>query len=509
MNQTLSNDTTTRQHQAYTHIFNSDKPCFIYRKTGKTVITDDPTVVSAVPPGSLFISHPVAATALGSAKFREEYGIRYACMAGAMAGGIAGEPHVTALGSAGILSTFGAGGVPLARVEEAIASIKNTLGGKSFAVNLIHNTFDKQLEIKTVELLLRRRVTIIEASAFMRMTPAIVYYRAKGLSQRPDGSIACGNRVIAKLSRQSVARQFMSSAPDSIVNTLLAGNLITGTEAEMLGKVPMADDITVEADSGGHTDNLPLVNILPEMVQFRDILHKKHRWKQHIRIGAAGGISTPAAAQAAFMMGADYLVTGSINQSCVEASTSPEVKLALARADVPDVTMAPAADMFELGVKVQVLKKGVFYPVRANQLYSWYKRYNSLEELSSAEREKIEKELFQRSIEEVWNDTSAFFRQTAPNLLEKALADPKMKMALVFRWYLGLSTRWAKSGEIGRESDYQIWCGPSMGAFNNWVKGTEFEDPKNRHVVAVTEKLMTETAYLRRLGAIRAAGFSV
>ncbi len=509
MNETVANDATNRQHRIYTHIFSSDKPCFIYRETGKTVITDDPTVVSTVPPGSLYISHPVAATALGSAKFREEYGVRYACMAGAMAGGIAGEPHVTTLGSAGILSTFGAGGVPLPRLEEAVTAIRNTLDGKSFAVNLIHNTFDKQLEIRTVELLLRHRVTIIEASAFMRMTPAIVYYRAKGLSQRPDGSIACGNRVIAKLSRQSVARQFMSSAPQSIINTLLADELITGAEAEMLGQVPMADDITVEADSGGHTDNLPLVNILPEMIQLRDILHQKHRWKQQIRIGAAGGISTPAAAQAAFMMGADYLVTGSINQSCVEASTSPEVKLALAHADVPDVTMAPAADMFELGVDVQVLKKGVFYPARAALLHSLYKRYNSLEELSSTEREKIENELFQHSIEEVWNDTSAFFRQTAPHLLEKALADPKMKMALVFRWYLGLSTRWAKNGEVGRESDYQIWCGPSMGAFNTWVRGTEFEHPENRHVVPITEKLMTETAFLQRIGAIKAAGYTI
>ncbi len=37
------------------------------------------------------------------------------------------------------------------------------------------------------------------------------------------------------------------------------------------------------------------------------------------RIGAAGGISTPWAAAAALAMGAAYLVTGSVNQSCVEA----------------------------------------------------------------------------------------------------------------------------------------------------------------------------------------------
>ena len=35
---------------------------------------------------------------------------------------------------------------------------------------------------------------------------------------------------------------------------------------------------------------------------------------------SAGGIATPAAVSAAFAMGAAYVVTGSINQSCVEAA---------------------------------------------------------------------------------------------------------------------------------------------------------------------------------------------
>ncbi len=44
-------------------------------------------------------------------------------------------------------------------------------------------------------------------------------------------------------------------------------------------------------------------------------------------------------------------------------------------------------------------------------------------------------------------------------------------MALVFRWYLGQSSRWANAGEPTRKVDYQVWCGPAMGAFNEWTQG--------------------------------------
>jgi trans-AT polyketide synthase, acyltransferase and oxidoreductase domains len=53
-------------------------------------------------------------------------------------------------------------------------------------------------------------------------------------------------------------------------------------------------------------------------------------------------------------------------------------------------------------------------------------------------------------------------------------------MALVFRWYLGQSSRWANAGEPTRKLDYQVWRGPSMGAFNEWVKGSCLEPPPNR-----------------------------
>jgi PfaD family protein len=160
--------------------------------------------------------------------------------------------------------------------------------------------------------------------------------------------------------------------------------------------------------------------------------------------------------------------------------------------------MAPAADMFEMGVKVQVLKRGTMFAMRAQNLYELYRRYEALEDIPAAEREKLETQVFKKSLETVWAETEQFFRQRDPSQIERANKNPKDKMALVFRWYLGLSSRWSNAGEKGREMDYQIWCGPAMGAFNNWTKGTYLAEPANRGVVDVACHLLTGCAYLLR-----------
>ena len=80
-------------------------------------------------------------------------------------------------------------------------------------------------------------------------------------------------------------------------------------------------------------------------------------------------------------------------------------------------------------------------------------------------------------------------------------------MALIFRWYLGLSSHWANEGEKGREVDYQIWCGPAMGAFNSWVKGSYLATVQNRRVVDVAEQLMYGAAYLQRIHNLQTHGF--
>jgi len=72
-------------------------------------------------------------------------------------------------------------------------------------------------------------------------------------------------------------------------------------------------------------------------------------------------------------------------------------------------------------------------------------------------------------------------------------------MALIFRWYLGLSSNWANAGVPDRKTDMQIWCGPAMGAFNDWVRGTDLELYQNRMAADVAERIMWGAVRLWRL----------
>jgi len=171
--------------------------------------------------------------------------------------------------------------------------------------------------------------------------------------------------------------------------------------------------------------------------------------------------------------------------------------------------MAPAADMFEMGVKLQVLKRGTMFPMRAQKLYELYRNYDSIEHIPKAEKEKLEKQIFRKSIAEVWEGTAAYLSQKNPEKLGKAVNNPKLKMALIFRWYLGLSSRWSSTGEKGREVDYQIWCGPAMGGFNDWVRGSYLSEPNQRHVVDVANQIMKGTAFLYRIHSSKIQGLQM
>ncbi|MGL6075234.1 MAG: PfaD family polyunsaturated fatty acid/polyketide biosynthesis protein [Fimbriiglobus sp.] len=442
---------------------------------------------------------PLLPEDLGDPSFCRTYGLRYPYMTGAMANGIASVDIVEAMAEAGMLGSYGAAGQSIDTITQAIDQLQRNLEGRSFAINLIHSPNEPAHEAAVAELLIRKGVRTVEASAYLDMSPAIVHYRAAGLTMSREG-ILIQNRVIAKVSRTEVATKFLSPAPVKLLQELLKAGKITPQQAELAQKVPMCDDLTAEADSGGHTDNRPAIALLPTMLALRDTIHRQCGYLNPVRVGLAGGIATPASVAAAFSMGAAYVVTGSINQACIESGSSDVVRKMLAEAGQADVAMAPAADMFEIGVKLQVLKRGTMFAMRAQKLYDLYRAYPSWNAIPAPERGQVEKNFFRKTYEEIWAQTQEFFARRDPTLLPKAQADLKVQMALVFRWYLGLSSRWANSGEPTRQLDYQIWCGPAMGAFNEWTKGTSLEEPANRSVMVVALNLLYNGAiHMRRL----------
>ncbi|NOJ10455.1 eicosapentaenoate synthase subunit PfaD [Vibrio splendidus] len=490
--------------------------CYVVNHPEKGLGVSQQAEITSGDSASAANSQPVSAFApalgtqsLGDEDFRRCHGVKYAYYAGAMANGISSEELVIALGQAGILCSFGAAGLIPSRVEQAINRIQAALPNGPYAFNLIHSPSEPALERGSVELFLKHQVKTVEASAFLGLTPQIVHYRAAGLSRDTQGEIQIGNKVIAKVSRTEVASKFMQPAPVKMLQALVDEGRITAEQMELAQLVPMADDITAEADSGGHTDNRPLVTLLPTILALKEQIQAQYQFKTPLRVGCGGGVGTPDAALATFNMGAAYIVTGSINQACIEAGASEHTRKLLSTTEMADVTMAPAADMFEMGVKLQVVKRGTLFPMRANKLYELYTRYDSIEAIPAEERLKLEKQVFRATLDDIWAGTVTHFNERDPKQIERAEGNPKRKMALIFRWYLGLSSRWSNTGEQGREMDYQVWAGPALGAFNAWAKDSYLDDYQQRNAVDLAKHLMHGAAYLARVNLLTSQGIKL
>ena len=121
----------------------------------------------------------------------------------------------------------------------------------------------------------------------------------------------------------------------------------------------------------------------------------------------------------------------------------------------------------------------------------------------------LEDEIFQFPIEKVWKEIHNYFMQRNPVEIENAVKKPKYRMSLLFRWYLGKTAQWAIEGDTSRCLDYQICCGPSMGAFNAWVAGSYLQYPENRTVVDIALNLLEGAAIITRAQQLRSCGLAV
>ena len=445
---------------------------------------------------------------LGDRSFTEVHGTRFAYVTGAMANGIATTRLVIEAARSGCLGFFGAAGLSYERVGAAIDEMVDALGhdGAPWGCNLIHSPNEPALEEALADLYVARGVRKVSAAAYMSLTPAIVRYAYSGITVDAAGAVNRPNMVFAKISRPEVASHFMNPAPKPILDSLVASGKLTAEEARLAAALPVAEDYTVEADSGGHTDNRPLAPLFSAIQSVRDAVARDRGYTRPIRLGAAGGIGTPQAAAAAFALGASYVLTGTVNQACIESGMSTAGREMLAAADIADVTMAPAADMFELGVELQVLKRGTMFAPRSKRLYQLYRTYDSLDSIPADVAGELEKNVLGMTIGECWATTRDFWMERDPEQVSKADADPRHKMALTFRSYLGMSSRWAIDGDQDRRTDYQIWCGPAMGAFNSWTAGTFLAEPSRRTIAQVAKNLLEGAAVITRAHQLRTYG---
>ena len=462
------------------------------------------------PPGLVALLPPMRPEGLGHGRFTAAHGCRFAYVVGEMARGIATVDMVIAAAKAGFLGFFGSAGLRPPVVTDALERLRSALAPDTpWGMNLIHSPDRPERETEIADLFLQHGVRHVSASAFMQLSPQVVRLAAAGLHRSDDGRIERKVDIFAKVSRPEVAQAFMTPPPADMLRELAAAGHISATQAEMQSRLPVAEDITVEADSGGHTDNRSLRVVFPGIDGLRQRLAERHRYDRPIRLGAAGGLGTPSAVASAYHLGADYVVTGSINQAAIESGLSRQGRAMLAECGIADVAMAPAADMFERGVKVQVLKKGTMFHVRAQRLYDIYRRQEGLHGLDAAERTWLEGQVLLTDSAAAWQETRAYHADRNPALADRADRDAKLQMALVFRRYLFMGAQWAREGHDERQIDYQIWCGPAMGAFNDWVRGSYLEPLENRAVGQIGRNLLEGACVFHRAQQMRAAGVPV
>ncbi len=466
--------------------------------------------VVAAPGGGVRLP-PIYPEWLGDRSFAEAHGTRFNYVAGEMARGIATPQMVISAVRAGCLGFYGSAGLPVPEIRGGLAKIKAGLpaGAVSWGANLIHSPQEPGQEAAVIDLFLAEGVRRVSASAFMKLSPQIVRYTALGLARAEDGSISRANHVFAKVSRAEVAEAFMSPPPEKLLRDLVTSGAITDAQAGLAARVPVAADITAESDSGGHTDNRPAAVLFASLAAARARVARQAGLDPDlVRIGLAGGIATPHGVAAAFQMGAAYVLTGSINQSAVESGLSEPARRLLAKAGPADVAMAPAADMFEQGVQVQVLKRGTLFAMRGKKLHTIYRSGAAFEDLGPEDRKAVET-ILGEPFGAAWAATREFIARANPAEAKRAETDGNKRFALVARRYLFMGAQWAREGDPGRTADYQIWCGPAMGAFNEWVAGTYLEPIENRTVRQIAWNLMEGAARLTRAAQLRALGVSV
>ncbi len=434
---------------------------------------------------------PIKPEDLGSRVFQQRYGCKWSYYTGAMYRGIASEEMVTKCANSGILSFLGYVRMPFEEVEQTLASLYEKLKTKPYGVGFSPAALKGDsgaLDMLYVNLFIKHKVPVIELSAHVGISKEIVYLRSKGL-RLFEGGVKKPRLLIGKLSRIELAKTFMSPPPNRMLTQLIQEGLISEEEAKISSQLPLCDDIVFEGSSGGYTDQQPFLVSLPALLSLRDAMMIKYNYQDSILVGVGGGLGAPSAISTAFMAGADFVLTGSINQCTVESGISAPAKELLEKAGIYDFGTTIHGYALKYGFKIQALTKGTKFVNNSDFLANIWNRYDSLEAIPELTIKRLER-IFGHTVEKVWELVIEYKKNHNQEQIEEAKNDPKLKMTLIFVWYYAFTQKVTSTGDISFIEHYQIHSGAAIGAFNQFVKGTTYEKWQNRNVNEIAALLM-------------------
>ncbi len=241
----------------------------------------------------------------GDPEFKRTYGLRYA-----LYGGSSTDSHIAvALGKAGCMGAYDSNGVEPDVVAREIDNMKSALGEKPFLIQM-HSGKNADTQMRLVRLLIEKNVIGVEASGFTYPSAALLCFRLNGIREE-DGKIIIPHKIIAGVSREDVLEKFVSPPDPKLVASLLKAGCITAREAALAPRIPVADDITVDAGPN-------MMSMLPALVAHCNRKQARFGYQQKVRVGAGGVIGTGVGCLAAFEMGAAYVVADPVIRGCAD-----------------------------------------------------------------------------------------------------------------------------------------------------------------------------------------------
>jgi trans-AT polyketide synthase/acyltransferase/oxidoreductase domain-containing protein len=431
---------------------------------------------------------------LGSSAFRADYSVRLAYLVNAPLSVRASQAVVARAARAGLLAVLGTAGDSPQEVAQCVAALSREIGPTAlYAAELRASGDDRDAEQLLLDGFARSGVRVLYVTGETAPTPALVRYRATGLAAAARGDDAARRRLIVRVSRPDVASRFLIPPDAELLRQLVQSGQLSAEDAAQAAVRSVADDLVVGPQPSDPRAPSAFA-LVPAIRRVQRALRASQHLENQARIGATGGLGTPETVAAAFVVGADFVETTSLNSCTAEAPLSEGMKDLLSELRVEDFELAPALDGFELGHQVEVAGKDTLFPSRARYLYELYRSHHSIDELDQRVRRVLERSYFGRSLAEVTHDVRARLATSDPRALAEATRDPRRQLGLVLRRYLEEADLHAQSGRTDSRLNWLVRSDAELGAFNTFAPTVGLGAWRNRHVDVVADCLMEHAA---------------
>lgn len=352
-----------------------------------------------------------------------------------------------------ILSFLATAHKSIKEIEDEVNYIKEQLGNNDLPFGLSLTMVDSSDQVKKImEICEENSIKYLEVSACIDITKEMLTYRLQGLEET-NGKIISHNKLFVNTFIPELMLNFLASPSKTIISKLLNTGVITKAQSIMADKIPIVNGLIVDNDEAVDSNITRLM--LPILKVKIKELNKKN--EENCYLGMSGGIGTPIDVANAFLSGVDFISTSSINLCAPESSLAEKYKKDLLDITITDTIKIPSEPFFEYGVTVSALKKGTLFYLQARNTYNLFKNEGDTQ-LSDRVNSKVHYK------EKIIHDMNRMYGKALRNACNS----------------------------FNDKSECLIYCSPSLGAFNQYVKGSKLGQLEARKVDKIASFLINE-----------------